>query len=112
MKKIILALVSAIIISSCGVGSYSVSSGKSDVATLSFTSTDKKPIVVLIDGKEYNIETVKEKAYKTDRNIKHTALNTIYVQPGSHVVSVSVSGNEIYKKTVFLSATEHRIVEL
>ena len=57
-------------------------------------------------------ETVKEKAYKTDRNIKQTALNTIYVQPGSHVVSVSVSGNEIYKKTVFLSATEHRIVEL
>ena len=51
MKKIIFALVSAIVISSCGVGSYSISSGKPDVAALSFTSTDKQPIVVHIDGK-------------------------------------------------------------
>ena len=50
MKKIIFALVSAIVISSCGVGSYSISSGKPDVAALSFTSTDKQPIVVHIDG--------------------------------------------------------------
>ena len=112
MKKIIFALVSAIVICSCGVGSYSISSGKPDVAALSFTSTDKQPIVVHIDGKEYNVETVKTKAYRKDRNIKQTALNTIYVQPGQHDISVSVSGNEIFNKKVFLSDTEHRVVDL
>ena len=112
MKKIIVALLSAIVLSGCGVGSYSVSSGKADTAALSFTSTDKLPIVVLVDGKEYNVETVKTKAYRKDRNIKQTALNTIYVQPGQHDISVSVSGNEIFNKKVFLSATEHRVVDL
>ncbi|MGM9780324.1 MAG: lipoprotein [Candidatus Cryptobacteroides sp.] len=112
MKKIIVALLSAIVLSGCGVGTYSVSSGKADTAALSFTSTDKLPIVVLVDGKEYNIETVKTKAYRKDRNIKKTALNTIYLQSGQHDVTVSVSGSEVFSKKLYLSAAEHRIVEL
>lgn len=112
MKKIIIALFSAILLTSCGVGSYSVSSGKSDDAAISFTSTSKQPIIVVVDGTEYNVETVKTSAYKTDRNIKKTALNTIKVAPGQHDVKVIASGKEVYSKKVFISATEHRIVEL
>ena len=112
MKKIIIALMCAVLLSSCGVGSYSVSSGKPDVAALSFIAADRQYIVVTVDGKEYNMETVKTKAYRKDRNIKNTALNTICLQPGQHDISVSVSGDKIYGKTVFLSAAEHRIIEL
>lgn len=112
MKKIFIALFSVLILSSCGVGSYSVSSGKSDDAAISFTASNKQSIMVVIDGTEYNVETVKTKAYKTDRNIKVTALNTINVQSGQHEVVVFVSGNEVYRKKLFISATEHRIVEL
>ncbi len=112
MKKILLVLISAILLTSCGVGLYTVSSGKSDDAAISFVSSMKKPVVVTIDGTEYNVETVKTKAYKTDRNIKKTAQNTIKVQPGQHDVKVFVFGNEVYNKKLFISATEHRIVEL
>ncbi|MCQ2332939.1 MAG: hypothetical protein MJZ95_07085 [Paludibacteraceae bacterium] len=112
MKKIIISLVSAIVLSGCGVGSYSLSSGKSDIAEISFTASDKEPIVIVVDGTEYNAETVKAKGYKSGRNIKKTALNTINIEPGQHDVKVLVSGNEVYNKKLFLSATEHRVIEL
>lgn len=112
MKRIIIALFSAILFSSCGVGSYSVSSGKSDDASISFTAVAKQAIVVVVDGTEYNVETVKTNSYKTDRNIKKTAMNTIKIQPGQHEVKVFLAGDEVYSKKLFISATEHRIVEL
>lgn len=112
MRKIVIALVGAIVFSSCGVGSYSVSSGRPDAAAISFTSAEKLPITVSVDGKEYKIETVRTKAYRKDRNIKQTALNTIHVHPGQHDVVVSVSGGKVYDMRLFLSVAEHRIVEL
>lgn len=112
MKKIIIALLGAILLSGCGVGSYSVSSGRPDDALLSFKATSRQPIVVVIDGVGHNVETVKTKAYKANRNIKKTALNSIKVQPGQHDVKVIASGKEVYSKKLFISATEHRIVEL
>lgn len=112
MKKIIIALFSAILLAGCGVGSYSVSSGRSDEAAISFTSSSRHAIIVVVDGTEYNVETVKTSAYKADRNIKKTASNTIKVQPGQHELKVISSGKEIYNKKVFISTSEHRIVEL
>ena len=38
MKKILIALIGALMLSSCGVGSYSVSSGKADEGMISFVS--------------------------------------------------------------------------
>lgn len=112
MKKIILAIFGALLLTGCGVGTYSLSSGKPDDAAISFTSTTKQPIVVVIDGTEYNVETVKTKGYRTDRDIKKTALNTIKVQPGQHDVKVLVAGDEVYNKKLLISTAEHRVVAL
>jgi len=112
MKKIIIAIVAALTVTSCGVGSYSVTSGKADQAEISFVAAAKLPISVIIDGSQYNVETVKEKAYKTKRNIKKTAANTIDLAPGKHEVKVISAGREVYNKTLMISVAEHRIVEL
>ncbi len=97
---------------SCGVGSYSISSGKADEGTLSFVSESKTPITVTVDGTAYDIHTVKTKAWRKDRNIRQTALNTIVTTPGTHDVVVKISGKEVYSKKVFISAQEHKVIEL
>lgn len=112
MKKVILALIGAILLTSCGVGSYTVSSGKADVGMISFVSDSQVPITVTIDDKTYDVLTVKEKAWRTDRNIKKTAKNTITLSPGQHTVVVAKNGQEVYSKKVFISVQEHKVIEL
>lgn len=112
MKKIIIISILACIITGCGVGTYSVTSGKADECAISFTATKSFPITVVIDDIEYNIQSVKDKAYKTDRKIKQTAKNTIHVSSGAHDVKVLVQNEIIYSHKIFVSATEHKIIEL
>ena len=112
MKKIFVIAAFIMTLTSCGVGTYSVQSGVEDAAFISFTDDVKQAIVVNIDNKAYTVETVKQKAYKSGRNIKQTALNTIKLTPGQHVVSVTLNGNQIYSHKVFLSTGETKIIEL
>lgn len=112
MRKFILSILGAIFLSSCGVGSYSVSSGKADEAMVSFVSPQEAAISVAIDGENYNIVSVKADAWKKDRNIKKTAKNTIYIAPGQHEVMVQIEGKEVCHKKIFVSAQEHKIIEL
>jgi len=113
MKKILLVSIFAILLSSCGTGSYSVSSGKSDEALLSFAATEENDIKVSIDnGDPYSIKTVKEVAYKKKRQIKQTALNSITISPGTHTLKVEMGENEVLNTTIFISASEHRIIKL
>ena len=70
MKKIIIAFIGALMLTSCGVGSYSVSSGKADEGMISFVSEFKTPITVTVDNNNYDVYTVKTKAWRKDRNIK------------------------------------------
>ena len=112
MKKFILGLACTLLLVSCGVGNYTVSSGMADSAAISITSTAKTPAELYIDGKLYNVETVWTKRYKKDRKIKETALNTVEVEPGQHDVRIVINGSEVYKAKVFLSNTEHRVIEL
>lgn len=112
MKKIALALVAALVSASCGVGLYSVSSGKADEGMISFVSESKTPITVTIDNESHDIYTVKAKAWHKDRNIKKTAQNTIFLSPGQHNVVVTMNGKEAWNKKVFISAQEHEVVEL
>lgn len=112
MKKVIFALFVSFLLASCGVGTYSVTSGKSGDAALSFTAADKFPVKVVVDGTEYDALTVKTKVYKKDRRIKETSQSCIWLTSGKHEVSVYLNGEEIFVKTLFLSPSEHRVVEL
>ena len=112
MKKIIISIIGALILTSCGVGSYSISSGKADEGMISFVSESKTPITVTIDENSYNVFTVKTKAWRKDRNIKKTVQNTIFITPGQHNVIVNMNGKEVCNKKVYISTQEHRIIEL
>lgn len=112
MKKILIALIGALMLSSCGVGSYSVSSGKADEGMISFVSESKTPITVTVDNESHDVCTVKTKAWRKDRNIKKTAQNTIFLTPGQHNIVVTMNGKEVYNKKVFISTQEHKVIEL
>lgn len=112
MKKLFVLAAFIMILAGCGVGTYSVQSGVEDAAFISFADDVKQEIVVKVDNDTYNVETVRQKAYKSGRNIKQTALNAIRLTPGQHTISVTINGSEIYSHKVFLSAGETKIIEL
>ena len=112
MKKFVMALIAALMLAGCGVGLYSVSSGKADEGMISFVSETETPLSVFIDQDVYAVYTVKAKAWHKDRNIKKTARNTIILAPGQHKVVVSMDGKEVCNKEVFISAQEHKVIEL
>jgi len=113
MKRVLLIICAVLMLAGCGVGTYSLSSGKADECYISFTALNKKQVAdVTIDGKTYELTCVYEKAYRNDRNIKKTTQNTVVLQPGTHEVSVSLKGEKIYTKTLFISAQEHKVVNL
>jgi uncharacterized protein YxeA len=112
MKKLMAIAAFAILFTSCGVGTYSVQSGVEEASFISFTDDVKQDITVTVDDQMHVLKTVKQKAYKSGRNIKQTALNTIKTTPGQHEVKVVLDGKEVYAKKLFLSAGEHKILDL
>lgn len=112
MKKILLIALVSVFLSSCGVGSYSVTTGLEDKAGISFVADEKQDITVDVDGQQYELETVKLKAYRNDRSIKRTIENTIELAPGTHDVKVTFEGNVIYTHKVYLSTGESKVIEL
>lgn len=113
MKKYTILAIAALVFSSCGVGTYSLSSGKADKAEISFIAQNSCNITLKVDKTStYDISTVKEKAYKSGRNIKKTALNSVALPVGKHFVEVFVESKLVYAKWVFISAGEHKIIEL
>lgn len=113
ISKYLSALCFILLMTGCGVGSYSISSGKEDTSFISFTSQKEEILIVEIDNTEYQVESVKTSAYKTNRNIRQTARNSIRLVPGKH--SVKVYGNAdtvVFEKIIILSASEHRVIEL
>lgn len=112
MKKFLIIAAFTLFLTGCGVGTYSVQSGVEDAAYISFTDDVKQEIIVIVDGQSYALETVKQKAYKSGRNIKKTALNTIKTTVGQHEVKVMAGENQLFGKKLFLSNGEHKILEL
>ena len=96
----------------CGVRTYSEQSGVEDAAFISFTDDTRQDITVTVDDQTYVLKTVQQKAYKSGRNIKQTALNTIKLAPGQHDVKVDLKGTEVFSKKLFISTGEHKIIEL
>ena len=112
MKKVLAIAVLLLAMASCGVGTYSVASGKSEQASVSFVAQTTYPITVTVDGTAYEVNTVKLKDWRTDRRIKQTAKNTIKMEPGKHEIIVTSDGNEVLKDVVFVSNNERKIIEL
>ena len=112
MKKLMMIAAFTMLLTGCGVGTYSVQSGVEDAAFISFTDDMKQDITVIVDGQTYLLQSVKQKAYKSGRNIKQTALNTVKTRPGQHEVKVMIDGNEVFAKKLLLSSGEHKILEL
>ena len=112
MKKYLILPIITLLLTSCGVGIYSTQSGKEDAAYISFVDDKSQEITVKIDDTEYTVQTVKQKVYKSDRNIKKLAINSIKITPGEHQVKVISNGNQIFNKKVFLSIAETKIIEL
>lgn len=112
MGRLLLIVAFSMFLAGCGVGVYSIQSGYSDVAYVVFTDEVKGEIVVNVDGETYNVNTVKHKAYKSGRDIKRTAENSIKLTPGQHNVSVLLNGTEVYDNKVFISAGETKVIEL
>lgn len=112
MKKLMIIAAFTMLLTGCGVGNYSVQSGVEDAAFLSFTDEEKQDITVTVDNQTYELQTVKQKAYKSGRNIKETALNTIKIGPGQHEVKVTLDGADVFDKKIFVSTGEHKIIEL
>lgn len=112
MGRLLLIVAFSLFLTGCGVGVYSIQSGYSDVAHVVFTDDAKEEIVVNVDDKTYSVSTVKHKVYKSGRDIKHTAENSIKLSPGQHNVSVLLNGTEVYDNKVFISAGETKVIEL
>lgn len=112
MKKIIILFSILIGLQSCGTGSYSVSSGTPDMAYLSFTDDDSYMISVILDEKTYTVNTVKTKAFKTQRNIKETSKNQIMLKPGTHEMKVYKGNTLVLTKKIFVSTGEKKIIDL
>lgn len=112
MKKILIAAFVSLLLTGCGVGNYTVSSGRADEGAISFTSAKAENIVVSVDNATYEIKSVKDKAYRTDRKIKQTANNTIRLASGTHDIKVEKDGQVVFSKKLFISASEHKIIEL
>ena len=110
MKKLISIAALTVLLSGCGVGTYSLQSGVEDAAFVSFTDKTKHPIDVVIDDNTYQVETVRQKAYKSGRNIRKTV--EIKLAPGQHLVKVYQDGQEIYSYRIFLSTGDSKIIEL
>lgn len=112
MKAFIYIAALSLLLTGCGVGNYSIQSGVEDAAYITFTDDVEQVIVVNIDNKTYTVNTVKQKAYKKDRNIKKTSENIIKLTPGQHSVSVKLNDSEVYSHKVFLSTGETKVIEL
>ena len=112
MKKLMIIAAFTMLLTGCGVGNYSVQSGVEDASFISFTDDVKQDITVTVDDQTYLLKTVRQKAYKSGRNIKQTALNTIKIDPGQHEVKVMLDGADVFDKKIFVSTGEHKIIEL
>lgn len=115
MRKYLIAVICAffaISLSSCGVGNYSVSSGVDDRAGICFVDDQSYDIQVTIDGQTYNTKTVKDKEYKSRRNLKKTVEYSVPVTVGTHTISVDKEGNTVLSQKVVISTGETKIIRL
>jgi len=115
MNRFLSALSSAFVaitmLASCGTAnqaSTTIASVSQDDACISFISKAEMPIIADVDGEIYEIKALGE-----DAKDQETVANSVVLTPGKHVIRVkSQSGTELYKRTVYISPQEHKVVDL
>lgn len=112
MKKLLLFLSAALLLTGCGVGSHTVVSGQADEAGVVFLADKELAIDVTVDNMTYRVNTVADSNFKTKRNIKKTALNTIVVKPGQHDLTVRYGGQTVLTQKIFVSAGDTKVIKL
>lgn len=105
-------LFAAVALSFSSCGSYTIVSGTADEAAVCFTANKKFDITVTIDGAVYDVKTIKDKQYRSNRNIKQVVKQQITLTPGRHNVIVTKDGVEIYNHEIFISASDVKVIEL
>lgn len=116
MKKFIVWAAVLAVLSGCGVAGVSgapASSAKSGDAYLAFTSSTKSDILVDVDGKQYQKATIRTDGQADTKSIKEMAGNVLVLTPGTHQIVVkSKNGQELYRKTISVSAQERKVINL
>jgi len=128
MKKLILGALALLALAGCGVSTPAVTTTtttsttskvstparatKSAEAYLVFTADSQESIVVTVDGKQYQKETVQVKSSSSMKELQEMAGNIITLSPGTHQVRVTKGGKQVYQQSVTINAQERKVIRL
>ena len=130
MKRFLIALSAALIaLTGCGVSNVSTStisastgtvtkastpaqSSKASEAYLVFTADSQESILVTVDGKQYQKETIQVKSTGSMKELQEMAGNIITLTPGTHQVRVTKGGKQVYQQTVSINSQERKVIRL
>ena len=129
MKKLILGALALLALAGCGVSTPAVTTtttstpttkastparttAKSAEAYLVFTADAQESILVTVDGKQYQKETVQVKSSGSMKELQEMAGNIITITPGTHEVRVTKGGKQVYQQSVSVNAQERKIIKL
>ena len=111
-----MTVLTALLFAGCRIGSQSVSSGLPDESYVCFFSPKKQNIQVNIDGQTYSMQTIKDKEWRNDRNIKKTSffisiVFSITYQFTNHYSQITNPRRlQIYKKLGGLRTNQSKII--
>ncbi len=128
MKKLILGALALLALAGCGVSTPAVTTtttsttttkastparaNKSAEAYLVFTADSQESILVTVDGKQYQKETIQVKSSGSMKELQEMAGNIITLTPGTHEVRVTKGGKQVYQQSVSINAQERKIIKL
>ena len=126
MKKLILGALALLALTGCGVSTPVVTSSigtttkastpaqssKASEAYLVFTADSQESIVVTVDGKQYQKETIQVKSTGSMKELQEMAGNIITLTPGSHQVRVTKGGKQVYQQSVTIGSQERKVIKL
>ena len=126
MKKLILGALALLTLAGCGVSTPAVTTTsstttkastpakttKASEAYLVFTADSQESILVTVDGKQYQKETVQLKSTGSMKELQEMAGNIITLSPGTHQVRVTKGGKQVYQQSVSINAQERKVIRL
>jgi multisubunit Na+/H+ antiporter MnhE subunit len=126
MKKLILGALALLALAGCGVSTPAVTTTsssstrastpsnatKTTEAYLVFTADSQETILVTVDGKQYQKETVLVKSTGSMKELQEMAGNIITLTPGTHEVRVTKGGKQVYQQSVSINPQERKIIKL